>query len=66
MYSVDPSEAFTASCPYKLQLYDTSDIDQHRVDADPDPDPDGHQHNADPHADPTPSSTHGGNHFFNF
>jgi hypothetical protein len=25
----------------------------------PDPDPDRHQNDADPHADPTPSSTHG-------
>ncbi len=25
---------------------------------DPDPDPDGHQDDADPHADPTPSFTH--------
>jgi hypothetical protein len=29
-------------------------------DADPDPVPDWHQNNADPHADPTPSSTHVG------
>ncbi len=41
-------------------------IGTHRLDADPDPsfhvyvDPDQFRNNADPHADPTPSLTHGG------
>jgi hypothetical protein len=45
---------------YAETTYVCSVVDQHRVDADPDPDPDWHQNDADPHADPTLSSTHVG------
>jgi hypothetical protein len=44
--------------------FDADSDPNFHVDADPDQDPDWHQHNADPHADPTRTFTHVGNQIF--